>query len=262
MKVSKKSLIVSIAVLCVCALSLSAASFAWFTTSESAKVDTLNMSVTERSSLELTITGSNIGWKTTLTPAMFAQADYFYLNGESTTILNDVSTNDMGSWVVGTYDEDNNNFDFTNGGKKAGKGEQEASWLEMPISFRSSAAGTVTLNEINFTVDNTKLNPALRVGVVNGTTKTIYGNATKGYYQPVAADSEMFATRQDLTTTYKALADLKNYTIALSSTPDADGYYTAQVTFYVWIEGSDDACINKNTPAGVTAGVQFGQIEA
>jgi len=77
MKVSKRSLIVSIAVLCVCALSLTAASFAWFTAAENAQVKDVILKVQAQSDIKIaadsaaTANSASDLWKTTLVQTDF-----------------------------------------------------------------------------------------------------------------------------------------------------------------------------------------------
>ena len=264
MKVSKKSLIVSIAVLCVCALSLSAASFAWFTNATQAKVDTLQMKVEQRSSLELSITGqeSAVGWKHILGTADFKKANLYYDNNNTVMQLNDASTNDFSSWVKATYNDTTSKFAFTANADKASKTTAAADYLEMPIHFRAATPGSVVVNNPNFSLANTALAPALRVGSVVAGTKTIYGNPTsnKFTYQSDLTVTDNFTGTAAVTTSTKALSALNGLSIALVKN-DTTGYYEATATFYVWIEGTDAACIDKNTPSDVFAAMDFNLVD-
>ncbi len=254
MKVSKKSLIVSIAVLCVCALSLSAASFAWFTASNNASVNTLTMNVTKKSSLEIKV-GENGTWKSVLTVDDFVAAGVFYKGtkaGEYTE-LRDVSTSDMASWIKATYVPATNSYTYASGTAiMANDSSAVADYVKLPIYFRASTAGKVKVSGANLAAKDSELNGALRLGTVNGTTKKIYGNAETGTYQDgVAADNvKSFGTDM-----YSAFGNFAGTEIAL--TAGADGYYEAQVDYYIWIEGTDPTCVDKNTPATIEASIDY-----
>ena len=246
MKVSKRSLIVSIAVLCVCALSLSAASFAWFTNATQAKVDTLQMKVAQRSSLELSITGaeSTVGWKHILSTDDFKKANLYYDNNGAVMELNDASTNDLGTWVKASYDDTALKFTFTANAAKGSKTTAAADYLEMPIHFRAAQSGKVQVSNPNFSLALDDLAPALRVGVKIGTAgaPTIYGNPSGNAftYQSDLTATENFSGASAVTSATAALATLNGLEIELAQNTTT-GYYEATATFYVWIEGTDAA---------------------
>ncbi len=259
MKVSKKSLIVSIAVLCVCALSLSAASFAWFTSTKSAKIETINMHVDQRSMLEISIAGTD-KWVSTLTPQMLFDADLYHIGAgaQDYTKLNDVSYNGS-QFVKGDYSAENNSFNFTVGATQANKTLTDADYIKLPIKLRNPEAGTVIIESSTFAAD--KLQNALRVAVEMGGETTIYGKSEKGYFQQ-AATGVMYADMFDSTkntnrvelSNYDVIGNFDKIEIPLAQEGD---YYTASVTFYIYIEGSDEACVNENSGVDVSAAIGF-----
>lgn len=255
MKATKRSLIVSIAILCVCALSLTSASFAWFTASNKAQVGGINLSVAEHSSLEITVTGAEnvIGWNSTLSAALLQQAGVYYYteiagSDAEYTVLNDASTGDLVNWTKANYNESSNSFTFVSAtGESANSANKEARYLELPITFRSTKEGTVKFSSDSAVSLGTQdLAPALRVGYVDkNSTASIYSEAGTGAkYQTVGGTGE---TDLDLSGTIAEF--IANTEIELTKATADDTYATAEVVFYIWIEGTDPACINENTPA-------------
>ena len=248
MKVSKRSLIVSIAVLCVCALSLTAASFAWFTSSQTAKIDTLNMEVTARTSLQIRVGNTaNAEWKSVLQAADFENAGFY----NSAAILNDASTNDMGTWITAEYDADNNTFNFFDDrATKITKTNVEGHYMELPVEFRATEATDVIVTSGSLKVTSTKtgLEPALRMGFNNKIHNT--NAAAEATYQPVSGEEAAVT-----------LNTLANSSICTLGAMQDDGYCYGTATIYVWIEGSDKACVDGNTPASIETALQFGLAE-
>ncbi|MBQ3094574.1 MAG: hypothetical protein IJC52_05310 [Clostridia bacterium] len=244
MKVSKRSLIVSIAVLCVCALSLSAASFAWFTNSKAAKIDTLNMSVTARSSLQIRIQGTE-EWKSVLNATDFINAGK-YVNG---AILNDASTADGSLWTTATFNPDTLQHEFHEGAEAISSTKTEGHYLMLPVEFRATDSKDVivTTGQLEAT-GKPALGAALRVAFND----KIYANntAAEATWQPATGDE------QAITLAGKSLT---NAVVASLGNLNEGYYYSGNVNICVWIEGSDKACIDGNTPATVTTMLQFGQ---
>ncbi len=248
MKVSKRSLIASIAVLCVCALSLTAASFAWFTSSQTAKIDTLEMNVTARTSLQIRVGNTaNAEWKSVLQAADFVNAGFY----NTAAILNDVSTNDMSTWVTATYNADTNSYTFKSGeASKVTSSSAEGHYMELPVEFRATEQTDVTVTSGSLKVTSTKtgLEPALRIGFNDKIHNT--NSAAEATYQPVTG-AEGAVT----------LNTLANSVIATLGAMQDDGYCYGTATIYVWIEGSDKACVDGNTPATIETALQFGLAE-
>ncbi len=247
MKTSKRSLITAIAILCVCALSLTAASYAWFTTSQTAKVDTLTMDVTARTTLQIRVKGStDTTWKTVLNANDFITGKVY----NSAAILNDASTNELfNSWVTASYD-DNGVISFETG--KANyitDTRADGNYLKLPVEFRcTSSAKEVSVIATSASIATTgkpALNKALRMGY-NGMIFAFEDDA-EATYQP--------ATGEEADVTFSTLA---NSTVAEMGDAQTDGYRYGEATIYVWIEGSDSACNDGNTPAVVTTAINFG----
>lgn len=246
MKVSKRSLIVSIAVLCVCALSLSAASFAWFTNAKAAKIDTLNMSVTARSSLQVRIVGTQ-EWKSILTADDFIAAGYY----NAAAILNDASTKDTVTWTTATFNPDTLQHEFHSGAAAITKTQAEGNYLRLPVEFRATDMKNVIVSagQLEVTKDKTTLAPALRMGIDGKVYAT--NAAAEATWQPATGAEQTITLTKTLTnavvTSFEASSLNEGY------------YYSDPVDICVWIEGSDAACIDGNTPATVTTMLQFGQ---
>ena len=221
MKVSKRSLIVSIAVLCVCALSLTAASFAWFTAAENAMVDDVVLKVQAQSDIKISAdsaananSGSDL-WKTTLVQADFTGSNAIeeYISDVTPKTANICDGNfqvpEVRDDVVvdtGVYEGDL--IDTAEG------------WAEFTVYVRTTKLQDVNLTFADFEYTGTgtaSVVDALRLGV-----KAADGTITSGNYTGVVVDAD------DLT----AFAD-------------GNGYY-GSVTFCVWVEGTDGACVNKN----------------
>lgn len=232
MKTSKKSLIVSIAVLCVCALSLTAASFAWFTTSNTAKIDTINFEVSQRSGLELRGSAANAEWKSTLTTA-----DFLTLPGE----LNDASTADLTNWFVKNERDE----------IVAKPGDDNSRYIELSVDIRKAKTGvenetapTVKFDgtyALKVTTDNkTGLDSALRLGYKNNGATTIVATSNDAQIKGHSS-ADVIA---DLTSTASGSAQ-----IVLAD--NGDNYWQTSVKFYIWVEGTDSACVDGNSGVSV-----------
>jgi len=221
MKTSKRSLIASIAVLCVCALSLSTATFAWFTAAENAMVDDIILKVQAQSDIKISAdsaatanSGSDL-WKTTLVQTDFKDANAIeeYIS-DVTPKTNNICDGNFqvpevrDDVVVDTGDYEGTLVDTAEG------------WAEFTVYVRTTKLQDVNLSFSDFEYIGTgtaSVVDALRLGV-----KAADGTVTNGSYTGVVVKSG------DLT----AFAD-------------GNGYYGA-VTFCVWVEGKDPACVNKN----------------
>lgn len=254
MKVSKKSLIVSIAVLCVCALSLSAASFAWFTTSQTAKVSELEMKVNPRTTLQMRVNDSEDPFETVLDSDDFVRNEVFH----NDAVLNDASTNAaVSQWVTAEYNKDTGvleNF-VTGVAKPITSDDAEGNYLALPIEFRcTSQAQTVSVIATSASASATgALNKAVRM---NFNSKIFaFGSGADAKWQPAGAA----ATTPTEAVTLNSLGT-NEIVVELGAT-QTDGYRYGTTTIYVWIEGSDSACVDGNTPSTVTANINFGLYE-
>ncbi len=232
MKTSKRSLITAIAVLCVCALSLSAASFAWFTSTTNAKVSTLNMNVVEQSDLKIAIDTAKAGdvayiedtnvWTTSFTGAQIAG-----LQGATYT--------ETGSIANATWSDTNTRFekpldeeaiDSVSG---AYSGEMTAAqapidYVKFTVYFRSTEAGKV----VNFTADNFALqaDSVQKEGLLPALTLRVNGNEYTN-------------------------ANLATGGTVVTCNQQLGAYYIGSADFYIFVEGTHPNTINQN------AGIKF-----
>jgi len=222
MKTSKRSLITAIAILCVCALSLTAASYAWFTAAENAMVDDVILKVQAQSDIKISAesaatanSGSDL-WKTTL-----VQADFKETGNTIEEYISDVTPKTAnvcdGNFQVPEVRE---NVVVDTGKYTGNLIDTAEGWAEFTVYVRTTKEADVNLSFADFVYTGTgtaSVVDALRLGV-----KAADGTVIEGNYTGVVV------AKEDLT----AFAD-------------GDGYY-GSVTFCVWVEGTHDACVNKN----------------
>lgn len=235
MKATKRSLIVSIAILCVCALSLTSASFAWFSASQTATVSKITLNVAASSDLKIstddiaTTTYENMQWSTNIE-----------LN--ETLNLSDASTNDAVNFYVPAVRE---NVDADNGSYTGAyeKLDDNSSIASFTVHFRSTTLVGVNANtQAAFDVEGTLkdgLNDALRMAI--GT--KIFANSDEATFE----DQVVTDTNVDTT----AVTVYKNTTasvvIEALTLDDASGYYYGTATVKFWVEGTDDGATSGNT---------------
>lgn len=242
MKTSKRSLIMAIAILCVCALSLTAASYAWFTSAQSATLSELTMSVDKRTNLQLSVDNTN--WKATLTNQDFIDAKSF----NSAAKLNDVSTNNFTNWVKAAYQPDGT-YTFSEGATAISDTVATGDYLMLKVYFRSTEAKPVVMNGTYGAAN--ALTAAVRLGFDNNGAKIYASNSSTAQYTPVSG------TPADLTFAGTSLANAQVTTL----TDGGDGYYYGSTVLYLWIEGTDAACIDSNSGTTVTANLNFGMLD-
>ncbi len=228
MKATKRSLIVSIAILCVCALSLTSASFAWFTASKTAMVDTLDFNVKAQSDIKLSAKSAAYNdtnsefWVSIVEPAHFTDdgntLETFVADMTVDTTVGDFKVPKDREKVdakTGTY-ADANGFDDA----------EDGSWLDFTVYVRTNENKAVNFTFSGFGIDTNKYGTknvaeALSIGI-DGTDEVIMGTAkTNSFTIPASAFTAF-------------------------DSADANTAYRASVTFHVWVEGTHGACIDAN----------------
>ena len=230
MKVSKRSLIVSIAVLCVCALSLTAASFAWFSSSTTAKVDNIQLSVEKASDLQISIDGGRT-WG-------------YSFSSDFNEEINDYSTADAATFIV-PADREKVGFDGKNNGDYK---VSDVKPTTMTVYFRSMQPQVVQMSG-NALAEGESIAPAVRAAAI--TTGT--GKAGTYFFANAAATDNVCSTAtamKDITlnaistkTTVVTLVEGGNY----GQNKVEDGYYYGKAVITYYVEGTDEAAINDYT---------------
>jgi len=229
MKTSKRSLITAIAVLCVCALSLSAASFAWFTSTTNANVSQLNLAVVEQSDLKVAIDSaatavenieSTTLWKVSFTGSEIAGVQ------DGTYTESPIANATWDNGMVKPADETKINSETgVYSGTEMVSATATQDYVMFTLYFRSTEAGkTVKFNApAGFKINEGKqgLKPALTLATKIGDTFTTYNDTT-------------VKTGGNLCECSSAVGD----------------YYVGSVDFYVYVDGENAATINQN--AGIT----------
>lgn len=227
MKTSKRSLITAIAVLCVCALSLTTASFAWFSASKTAGIDNLTLEVKAQSDIKISANAAAITegaesnwWVTTL-----YAADFSVENGnELEKQVNDLTPATAGT-CNGSFNEpeDREKVDTKDGSYNGNLVSAAGGWADFKVYVRTTKnTEDVVVNFSDFT-----LNANSPSGANNVSEAMRLGVKENGKIYAAAVNNEVVipaASLQEL----------------------GGGYYYGEVTFYVWVEGTDAACKNAN----------------
>lgn len=215
----KRSLLAATAMLLVAILAATGATYAWFSSAETAYTN-VNMSVSAGSSLEIRdITAGESGaWKTTV----------------------DITT---GTWV----DRSTNDTDFPTFYKALGMDtgnvptgyETTSEIKKVTLQFRSPVYGDVSFLNSSISVDeagNAKLLNTLRVGIT-GKANKIFGNAE------MALTDAINGTTTASTTGTQTVNQISTKTVIVAMTQSklasGDTYYYGQADFYFWVEGTD-----------------------
>ncbi len=226
MKTSKRSLITAIAILCVCALSLSAASYAWFSASKTAAIENLTLEVKAQSDIKIAANSAAVTegatsdwWVTTL-----YQTDFTEANGnELEPQVNDLTPATSGT-CDGNFQEPANreDVDTESGAYSGALTSATGGWADFTVYVRTTKNDKdVVMNFSDFALNAdspqgaNNVSEALRLGVKDG---AILADAKNGEVVIPAAELQELG----------------------------EGYYYAQVVFYVWVEGTDAACKNAN----------------
>lgn len=236
MKATKRSLIVSIAILCVCALSLTSASFAWFTASETAKVDNVKLKVQAQSDIKIAAdsaatskTDSDL-WQSILYQSSFTQQgntieeDIF----DMTPALNGAP--DASGLCTGNFVEpaDREKVEAVSGDYTGSTWDTADGYSSFTVYVRATEQKDIVMNFSGFSYDGTGNSAveALRLGVIG---KGEGDNRVD--FIANDAHSDVIISSDALT--------------AFSTADPSQGFYS-QVTIYVWVEGTDPACIDAN----------------
>lgn len=238
MKVSKRSLIMSIAVLCVCALSLTAASFAWFSASKNAEVKEINLKVDAQSELEISIDGgANWGYTASF-------------NTEEVQVV-DLSTGNATDYFAPT-----DRAALTEAGKVKEDGtytQSNGGLVQITVYFRTKATNmSVKMGGSAFNTANT-IASAMRVAAVVDNSATFFANANttyKGINSTSGDTTEITPNVLDGTANVTIINTLSANKIDTVGSENDDYKYGKAVISY-WVEGTDDNAINAN------AGVKF-----
>ncbi|MGN0172499.1 MAG: hypothetical protein ACI39E_06920, partial [Acutalibacteraceae bacterium] len=198
------------------------------------------------SSLELKVTGSEMDWTNTLTKTDFTNLP---------ATLNDASTADLNSWFV---------MDGESGEVRAMTAEDSGYYINLPVSIRKAKTGVdgetapiVKFDGYSLAVNtntSTKvgLNSALRFGYNHNSAVTIVANSNDAQIKGHSSKDVI----ADLTSISTASGDAE---ILLASSGD---YWQADVVFYIWVEGTDSACIDGNSGVDVAFTTAFKTSEA
>ncbi len=213
----KRSLLVATVMLLIAAVVATGTTYAWFTSTTSADA-TVSMKVAQGQALEIK-TGEG-DWKSSLTNSDFGitssmWSDFTYADGFKTKVLD--SNSDV-------------------------SGSQTGTPVSVSVKIRSTTSGdvTVALSSIDFedaNYTNTNVESYARVTLQKGENYTHLAKTATTYSKTDTAAnvSPNYSTVQSTTVSLTAEGD----------------YYTADVTFYFWLEGTalgntdvDDAVSN------------------
>ncbi len=226
MKTSKRSLIASIAVLCVCALSLSTATFAWFTAAETAQLQEVVLTVQAQSDIKIAALPSvksnsqSPDWVTTLKQEDFI--DESNLIEDEIHDMRPATATVNGEFEVPADRENDVNVDSGVLAEGAEMDVATSGWSEFTVYVRTTKQQAVVMTASDFAYkkvgnDQTSAVDALVLGVGNTTT-----------ILPDGGEVVLFADG-----------------VGLTAFEDGNGYY-GEVTLYVWMDGDHEDCKNSN----------------
>lgn len=239
----KKALLSSVAMLLVAVVALSGATYAWFATNTTAKMNTISLETSKQSSLQIAEKTGNsdpadadysaelvANWSQQLKPVSTVSCGSFYEVTALTTETASGAAQKAGS-VVAAADTD---------------------YLHKVIFFKADDAVSIRLTSLNVSAGTTSLASAIRVAFVAGGNTTIYGigaQNTKGIASVTTytSGSATFQNFYDGEVTGVTFADANAIEAGASSpaflTLPANGAAT-QVDVYIWLEGNDSDCHN------------------
>ena len=240
----KKALVSSIAMLLVAVVALSGATYAWFSTNTTARLNTISLTTSKQSSLL-------IAEKTGASDP--ADADYSAeIVANWAQQLTPVSTVNCGSF----YDVTALTSESASGSNQKVQSVQSATdteYLHKILFFKADDAVSIRLSALTPTAGSTSIASAVRVAFVAGSTTTIYGigeQTTKGIASvgtitPGSATfQDLYNGKSDIGVTF---ADVTAKEAGATSDPfltlPANGAAT-QVDVYIWLEGNDPDCHN------------------
>ena len=242
MKTSKRSLITAIAILCVCALSLSAASYAWFSQSNKATVNNIVLAVDRASDLQISEDGKT--WVSNIT-----------LDGEQTVA--DASTADAQSFYTPV---DREGVDIDTGAYAGEYKTGEAVVYTKTIYFRSSNAVNV-----NAAIDEFTLAAGNNTALANAMRMSAYVDGAATFFANVAGNDDVISATDGTTAnvtlvgaaTKAEIVDVLNGSYSASDITVQEGYYYGKATFTFYVEGTDAAAINANTGVNFKTAITF-----
>ena len=226
----RRVLVSSVAMLLVALISLSTATFAWFTSSTTATANGINVTTSKASKLQ--ISSVNVDWGTLI--------DYDVDN----KLLLPTSTATGTSWFKADADKDS---EFT---LKAGTVESVTDLSNYVIAdqlnVRNAGEATVEGVTITFTVPDNYLRVALVPAAEKGANAALSDDFTKHVYD---ADGVAYTGLTATDGTGTSITPKTTYTINVGDlTKDQVKYFN----LYVWFEGQDVDCYDANAGAEVS----------
>ncbi len=220
MKATKRSLIVSIAILCVCALSLTSASFAWFSASQSAEVQALTLGVQSQTDIKIAVNPD----------ALLAADSAYWVSTLTSKDIKDVWGNDyVGDVTPKTQGKCDGNFlapdetdrkSIGDDGKFTGTLKDTTDgYYKFTIYVRTTKnTSQVTYNSKGFSLADTAIDEDKTALEAMSIGDDMSQGIAKGSSAPGA----------------KVIVDAASDLTALG-----DYFYTT-VNFYIWVEGTDE----------------------
>lgn len=240
----KRSLFVATAMLLVAVLVATGATYAWFTSVESAKAD-LSMSVASGESLEFSIDGGNT-WHTSLEDTLSGKWSDFSVTDDNFAD----STEPAPGFFTKEYDEQTNQITGYNANTAP---------VKVTINFRASKAGNVLVsgNMKSTNAAHTNLDSTLRLGAYGADYKQIFANPTSTSYDKAIAD-ELGTTGTQTWVNIPAAGTQGAAIVNLTTNGD---YYTGVTELYFWVEGPlvFNSYTNDTTTAAVALTFAVGQ---
>ncbi len=221
-KTKRRVLISSVAMFAVAVVSLSTATYAWFTSSTTATGSGINVKTVKSS--DLVISKSDKDWKTLVA------------YGVANKVLLPASTSTGTSWFTAEAD------DRTESGKKAGTdfvgiSDGENYYFQEQLNLLNRGEATVENVRISF---SGLTNKYARVAIVEADAQgNINGDFKKSVYD---VDGAAYDAVEDATST-TSITPKTTYTINVGSLNHNDVKY---YNIYVWFEGQDVDCFDGN----------------
>ncbi len=227
----KRSLLAATAMLLIAVLAATGATYAWFSDIKEAKAQ-VEMGVSAGSSLE--ISADESVWS-----AYLDESSLTDLNGKTWT---DLSTTDCGTFYSETRDTTN---------AAVITGYESATPVATTIYFRSTVAGDITVTGAFGTHD---VKEALRTAIKDGNEVTILADGAQ------TINTAITGTAVDATAGTQTALDIAADNTVVKMTDNGDGYYKGSATFYFWVEGTHEDCINQNSGGRVAVDFTFAQV--
>ena len=276
----KKALLPLIAMVLVSVISLTGVTYAWFTQSDTAAVNSLNVTVKEATGIQVSLDAEN--WASLFTMNDFANVATQYPSNTnampSAAKINPVSTSGVVtdgklSMFLGTLLATNNlKIDVQND-------KDNTNYIAFDMFFKLSEAKTIYLDPAS-TVDGSSVSAA-RVAFIdlgsedNASDARALGAGVSGnavIYEPgvssvtsyagLSAESgaEGVATRNGFVeagANAEIVTGIKNNASDISFDFDAG---INKLRVYIWLEGQDPECLNEIAAGSIAASLQFTQV--